>query len=235
MVAFTLLFGMNACKKEVTGETDTLAASKTSRIKLGEPIVFALTNMPAGATVDWTVSPAGFTRIESLNYKATYYFNKAGEYEVKAGCNGFWARKTVSVMDSVYTGFPPVVWPVSSADQIRLKPGLIDSAGITGLVIAAETQQSYGCANNFLLSSTSQSGSGYQTLFQGVNMPSNCAPGSTSAKGAILLFPVAQGTHQFSVNLNGLSYSGSFVKAGNVYTFTWPYSSGVTISPLIVQ
>lgn len=235
LIATIVLFSLNACKKQVTGETDTLAASKTERIKTGEPIVFALTNAPGGATVNWTVSPSGFATIESLNYKATYHFTKAGDYEVKASVNGFWARKTVSVTDSVYTGFPPLVWPVSSTDQISLKPVLIDSAGITGLTIAAETRQNYGCTNNVLLSATSQNGTGFQTLFQGIHAPFNCTPGSTGARGVILLFPVTQGLHQFSINLNGLSYNGSFVKAGNVYTFTWPYSSGVTISPLVIQ
>ncbi len=44
----------------------------------------------------------------------------------------------------------------------------------------------------------------------------------------------SDGTYNLIITLNGSTYSGSVIKSGNTFTFTWPYTTGVTISPLTV-
>ncbi len=46
--------------------------------------------------------------------------------------------------------------------------------------------------------------------------------------------PPAQGTYQISVMVNQVNYQGSFTVTATGITFNWPYTSGVTISPLQV-
>jgi hypothetical protein len=122
-----------------------------------------------------------------------------------------------------------------TGDQIHLTPLKIDSGSLSGLAIAAITANDYPCLNNFLVSGLTNSGGDYTLNFSGVNIPRYCSGGQTKARSTKVLYPVQDGTHVFKVLLNGITYTGSFVKTGNQYTFTWPYTSGVTISPLTIN
>jgi len=62
-----------------------------------------------------------------------------------------------------------------------------------------------------------------------------CTAGQVKATGATSLYPVADGIHGFQVVLDGTTYTGSFAKSGTTYTFTWPYSSGVIITPPVIN
>ena len=76
-----------------------------------------------------------------------------------------------------------------------------------------------------------------QVAFKSVMIPftENCTSGEDNASGATCWFPIADGNHGFEVILAGKTYTGSFVKNGGTYTFTWPYTSGVTITPLVLN
>jgi hypothetical protein len=122
-----------------------------------------------------------------------------------------------------------------TADQIHITPSKIDSGGVSGLALSAITANNYPCSNNYLLTGLATFGGNYTLFFPGVNIPANCSGGLAQAQGARTLFSVNDGSHVFKVVLNGITYTGSFVKTGSQYTFTWPYTSGVTISPLTIN
>ncbi|HEX6429220.1 MAG TPA: hypothetical protein VF008_16095 [Niastella sp.] len=122
-----------------------------------------------------------------------------------------------------------------TADQIHITPSKIDSGGVSGLALSAITANNYPCSNNYLLTGLATFGGNYTLFFPGVNIPANCSGGLAQAQGTRTLFSVNDGSHVFKVVLNGITYTGSFVKTGSQYTFTWPYTSGVTISPLTIN
>lgn len=125
-------------------------------------------------------------------------------------------------------------------DQILITPVKIDSAGISGLLIRSATQLSYPCSNNYLLTNVITGGNDttgvyYTFKYAGVQVPATCSGPSAAAKSTRALFPVHDGTHVFKVVLNGVTYTGSFTKTGNQYSFNWPYTSGVFISPKVIN
>lgn len=125
-----------------------------------------------------------------------------------------------------------------TGDQIKISLSKSDSGSITGVNFAAVTQNTYNCLNHFLKASLSLSGADYTLSFDGVQVPdaANCTAGQSTAACVVAASSVSIGAHNFSVKLNGVTYSGSFIKsATGGFTFSWPYSSGVTISPLVLN
>jgi hypothetical protein len=122
-----------------------------------------------------------------------------------------------------------------AGDQILIVPVKADSGSYSGLYITATTQNTYPCANTTLVTDLVQYDSGYTVGYYGAHITGFCIPGQSQAHSTKVLFPVQDGTHAFTVVFNNAIYRGSFTKTGSHYSFTWPYSSGVTISPLTIN
>jgi len=73
-------------------------------------------------------------------------------------------------------------------------------------------------------------------VFNSVFIPSEefCLEGEDYASGGTAWYPVEEGSHGFEVVLDGVTYTGSFIKNGSTYNFTWPYNSGVILTPLVL-
>lgn len=233
--------GITACKRDNTATSPVeLDASKTADIKKGEPVVFTVNN-PAGNSVNWTVTPGdnANVQINSSGARASVLFGIAGRFTVQATTANGSASTTVTIKDSVYTGGGGGVTyslvPLTG-DQIQLTPTRIDSGNFSGIVLSASTTKNYDCLNHYLLSQFSVSGNDYSINFQGVNVPdgNNCTSGQARASGYIYLYPISDGSHAINVAMNGTTYSGSLVKNGSGYTITWPYSSGVIFTKLVL-
>ena len=228
-----------ACKKDSMVNAVSLDATKTSAIKKGEPVVFTLSGAPAGSTVNWSVTPTANVQINQTGNKASLLFGKAGNYEVTANTGSLTARGNVTVSDSAYTGGGGITYTLVplNGDQIKLTPSRIDSGSTSGLIIYAITSNSYNCLNNFLVTGLNVTGADYVINYSGVNVPdaANCTSGQSKSAGMSYMYPVTDGNYVFKVVLNGTTYTGAFVKSGTTYTFTWPYTSGVTISPLVIN
>lgn len=129
------------------------------------------------------------------------------------------------------------IWSLQG-DQIHITPVKIDSGSISGLLIKATTTNNYPCTNNYLLTNVIIGGndsSSYTFKYPGVQVPGACNGGTAPSGSVRPLFPVTDGTHVFKVVLNGITYSGFLTKTGNQYSFNWPHTSGVTISPQTIQ
>jgi uncharacterized repeat protein (TIGR01451 family) len=248
LILFTVA-GFIACQKEISNSTPatptTLAAAKTSSIDKGEPVLFTMNN--TSGTVAWSVSPALNIKVNTNGNKATILFGQSGTYTVKA-VNGSEADTiSVRVTDSVYRGGGIVYDTIAlTGDHIQLTPVAIDYGDTaanpkdsSGLVITAATTNTYNCLNHRLLShfAVQPNGTDYSLSIYGVGVPtdSSCISGQSKASDFYSLYPIADGTHALQVILNGTTYTGSFVKSGSSYTFTWPYTSGVTLSPLVIH
>ena len=134
--------------------------------------------------------------------------------------------KNCGVHDSTFT---------LANDHINLSVLKVDSGSLSGLVIKATTQNAYRCTYNTLLTGFSNSGGSYYLEYTGVYVPGGCTSGPAPATSTRSLYPIQDGTHVFKVNVSGVTYTGSFTKTGNQYSFTWTDNSKVTISPLIIN
>ena len=129
---------------------------------------------------------------------------------------------------------------ILSGDQIHITPSLIDTMGVSnGVLFSASTTKQYPSSAASLISSISYdstAGNGFGVNYQGVLLPANTTnAGITSvASTANFLFMWQDGKYSLRIVSNNKTYTGTVNKVGNTYTITWPYTSGVLISPLVL-
>ena len=236
-LGFLMTIGMIACKKNDATTTSNLDASKTSSIAKGEPVSFTLSQVPAGTTVNWSVSPSSNVQINSSGNKASILFGLKGNYTVRGVYGSTSATANVSVSDSVYipggSGGPsaPSTLPFSNGETINITASRIDSGSTSGLILSALTTNSYTCLENSLLSTYRSNGNSLSIAYTGVSVPAGCTTGTAKATAFSYFYPLASGTNTLSIIFNGTTYSGTIVKTGNNYSIHWSYTSGVIISP----
>jgi hypothetical protein len=235
-----LLLGFTSCKKDSDVNIQSgLDASKTSDIKLGEPVVFKLAEADASAIVNWTVTPNTEVQIQPSGKTASILFGNPGSYSVSAISGNIKGRTDVIVDDSIFNpggGGTPTYEPLTG-DQIFITVTRYDSMGISGLDFRYITEKKYNCLNHNLLFSNEFSGQDLKVVFNAVYIPSEeyCSTGEDYASGGTAWYPVSEGSHGLEVFLDGVTYTGSFVKSGSTYTFTWPYTSGVVLTPPVIN
>lgn len=131
--------------------------------------------------------------------------------------------------------------PVLYNDQINITPSLIDTAGISsGVLFFAKTTQQYQSSAASLvstISSDSTAGFGYGINYQGVLLPANTTNAGVSSFASVanFIFMWQDGNYTLRITAKNKTYTGSVNKVGNTYTITWPYTSGVLISPLVLK
>jgi hypothetical protein len=236
----SVLFGLTACNKdENEASVSKLDASKSAKIKLGEPVLFKFDKAPEGSSVQWSVTPNKDVTITPTGKQASILFAKPGNYTVNATYGALKGTSDVSVQDSIYNpggGGDPTYAPLTG-DQVFITVSKVDSMGINGLSFQYITEKKYNCLNHTLLFNTILEGQNLKVDFNSVFIPNDdfCEAGEDYAKGGTSWYPIEEGSHAFEVVLDGKNYTGSFVKSGSTYTITWPYTSGVTISPLVIN
>jgi hypothetical protein len=236
----TLLLGFISCNKNANEPTQSsVVASKTSKILKGEPVNFKFSQANERDSVQWSVVPYNNVKVNASGNTASILFDSAGSYIVNASYGQLNGSTNVSVQDSIYkpgvNGLPN--YAPLTGDQIFISVLKNDSMGINGLAFHCITEKKYKCLNNNLLFDTNFSGQDLQVVFNSVYIPSSsfCATGEDYASCWTSWYPIAEGSHGFVVILDGKTYTGSFVKSGSTYTFTWPYTKGVTITPLVIN
>jgi len=235
-----LLLGFTSCNKDENEPTlQGVNASKTSEIKKGEPVNFTFSQAPETSPVQWSVLPDDDSQVIASGNTASVLFSNAGSYTVNAIYGALNGSVNVIVEDSVYNpggGDTPTYEPLTG-DQIYITVARYDSMGISGLDFRYITEKKYNCLNHNLLIDNIFTGQDLKVDFKSVFIPSEefCTPGEDFASGGTAWYPVEEGSHGFEVVLDGVTYTGSFVKSGSIYTFTWPYNSGVTLTPLVIN
>ena len=235
-----LILGFFSCMKDDgTIGNSILDASKTSKIKKGEPVTFTLSKTPHGSGIKWGVVPDKSTQISTTGNSATVLFYTAGLYSITASLGELKATTSVSVQDSTFNPAevnPPII-DALKGDQVNFIVSKIDSMGISGLSLSFSTEKKYQCLNHLLLFDLTTDGSAYKIILKGVYRPVGefCIPGEDKANAATSLYPVSNGIHVFEVVLDGTTYTGYFVKSGSMFTFTWPFTKGVTLAPLVIN
>lgn len=265
ILVFASIVGYLSCQKEHSSDPTPVAAEKTEGIKKGEPIVFTVDGANAQWAVspgNAKITTYGNTATILFAKAGSYMVTANTGYSVSritvnvsdtSWCTDSTPHCDTTITDTCrYGNCPPrdtiphdtiprrdSIYSLHN-DQIFITPVKFDSAGISGLLIRSMTQLSYPCSNNYLLTNVITGGNDttgiYYTLkYAGVQVPASCSGASGPARSTKALFPVHDGTHVFKVVLNGTTYTGSFTKKGSQYSFNWPYTSGVFISPQTIN
>lgn len=151
----------------------------------------------------------------------------------------FSCQKTILAKDDNSGIDSSIVVPIVAHEQLNITPSLYKSGSQNGLTITTKTSSYYNCLNNILLTDLSGNaivgGNDYYLSYRITYPYLKCKAGQKQVSDALNLYPINEGLNSFQVLLNDSIYKGSFVKTGNKYTFTWPHSKGVIISPLVIQ
>ncbi len=241
---------ISACNKNTTstsGSTNILTLSK-STVKIGEPVIATTNGTSSGIT--WSTPSNGQVWPSAHTDSATFVFTHAGSYQITAyipNSNTSMgpitedsSNATVIVTDSLYGDTLAfhcdviVVKTLSADDQINLTP---ISYSDTGLIFIAHTQDLYtnspilNCGGN-LPPSNGVFECDFNSAFEYVCIGS---PAPAPAVGIVSFTSLTNGTYNLVFKLNGITYQGSVTANDTNCSITWNYSSGVTISPLMIQ
>jgi hypothetical protein len=227
-----------SCKKDAASAVASnlsLEASKTSAIKKGEPVLFELPLASSSGTINWTVKPSANTQINSSGNSASVLFGSKGTYTITAVNETTTASSSVTVKDSVYTGgdniIPAATLSLAAGEVIKIAVSRIDTNSVAGLLFIAQTTNSYTCLSNNLITETIAGTNAYSIKYTGVNVPGGCTGSVTKASGFNFLYPISNGTITLTIEVNGISYSGTITRAGDRFTISWPDTNGVVITP----
>ena len=247
-----IIFG-SSCKKNDDNQSKPVVTLSKSTIKIGEPVV-ATTN--SNVVVRWSVKESPInTWISSSQNKSVIIFSTPGTYAVTAhyfldstaSSSYDSSASSVIVIDSIYNDSSEAhclsiaLIPLNADEQIMLTPV---SYTDTGLVLIAHTRDTYGAFYPMLdYTQTSEITTGYGFSFSNI-LTYPCNPSNPSGVAlpgtAVLSFgganhPLQNGTSDVTFKLNGTHYKGTLTVTSASCTFNWNYTSGVTISPLVIQ
>ena len=246
-----IIFG-SSCKKSDDSQIKPIVTLSKSTIKIGEPVI-ATTN--SNVVVRWSVKESPInTWISSSKNKSAIIFSVPGTYAVTA--NYFRdstasssydsSASSVIVTDSIYNDSSEAhclsiaLLPLNADEQITLTPV---SYSDSGLVLIAHTRDTYGAYYPMLAyTQMSDIATGYGFSFSNiVTYPCTYVPLDIALPGTTIIsfgganHPLQNGTSDVTFNLNGTTYKGTLTVTSASCTFNWNYTSGVTISPLVIQ
>ena len=251
MSVISAIIAFSSCKKEnQVIPIAALVASKTTAISIGEPVTFTTSRLAVTDSVTWSVSPDSNVIIRASDTVALFSFKQPGQYTVTARSKGQSKSQVVTVSSTIYnfTGSKDSTYTnlydstsyglkdsiaALTGDQIKITPAF-DTTGNVSLY--AVTVKSYLYFNNYLISDLNFSNNTSTINYTGVYIPaqSNGIAGQQAAFTKNFVIGSVNGTYNLIINLNGVTYKGTYTKSGNTATFIWPYNSGITISPLTI-
>ncbi len=225
----------------------TLTLSK-SLVEKGEPLLASTTKSDLNAIIRWQVHPANNTVVLPSDAKAAIFIANAGNYQVTANYYSpsdttiayDSSNSTITVNDSSYIP-PPVAAGYDTAslagDQITLIPA---SSLDSGLVIIAKTANLYHCYPYLTAYGWTQGGvnSSLDLDFRSAEVVEGKVECAGIKNPAFAFMPTnisANGVYTITAIFNGISYQGSVTVTDTQYSFTWNYSSGIIISPLLIN
>jgi hypothetical protein len=246
LLAGVTCLALTFCKKDDSHSAPlvkpVLTLSKTD-LEKGEPLTVS-TVANNTAVVRWSVYPSGNSLISAATRSSSLLFSAAGGYTITA--NYFTdsgsavpydsASSPVTVNDSLYQ--PPTGQLADTlslaGDELMVQPyAASDSAGF---VLMVQSKKVYNCSPIFIGYSYGLTNGTVEASFNLISDPTWDCSGFQNHAVAALFYPtLAPGDYAVSINFNGTDYAGSVNFSGSVYTFTWPYTSGVVISPLTIQ
>jgi hypothetical protein len=176
-----------------------------------------------------TISVSGNTA--SVQFNANGSYTITGTLGNSSGSSVFTVKDTVVALPSSYKDLAYA----AGEELVLTAKKLGDTAAGGGIQIGGYTTQKYPCGS-WTKFTQSVSNNTLTVNFNGLLESLHpCSTGTAVVYvgGGGITAMTAGATYQLVINFKGQSYTGSIVKsaAGN-FTITWPYTSGVKISPL---
>ena len=222
-----------------------------STIKKGESFVVSTTVPDSNSIIRWSIQPSDSTSIIANGNQATVHISLAGTYLITA--NFYSPADPVNPYDSSHSTIvvkdsanKPPVPPVRDydtlslvGDQLIISPDFFLNGA---LFLTVTTTNVFACKSYLSIYSTSQERPGPNSSFT-MNFNSGIVAVSTSdctgtsgpASNQIDIVDLPIGVHPIFASLNQIDYQGSVNVTDSNYTFTWNYTSGITISPLQIK
>lgn len=243
LIFVTLFATMSGCVKNAgsgqhSGSQASLTLSKSS-VKRGEQVVVSTSESNPAVLIKWRTSMPGASIISAANTRAAVMFALAGNYTITASY--FSASDSATAYDSSsspLTVTDSIYSPASSSTgdttyltgSIVLTPFLSDS----GLIIAVQSSNLYGCTSYLTAYGWTEGGASLDFDFNWAEVVFNsmsCGAVQNPASAYMIFSPMSDGYYPVTAELNQVNYQGGLTVAGSTYTFTWDYTSGVTIVP----
>lgn len=231
------------CKKSSSSSTTTTKAALTlskTTVARGEPLLASVADLSSPAIIRWKIFPTPGTMLSASRDQATVFFGNKGSYQLTAvvypdSTNPVATDSStipVTVSDSVYAPPPPIQSDTSAlyGDAIQIVPVTCTDTG--GLILAVQTVNLYSCYPqlNYYFS---QLGNTIELDCLSVSSSmQSCGGAMNTAKAVVLSQAPLNGVYNFNVILNTATYHGTLTVTDQTYKFSWPYTSGVTLSPL---
>lgn len=246
-------FAIQSCNKmNDPANNGKIVATKTL-VKIYERDSLSLVGTTVHDSVQWSVSPAGFNGLSHQGGRALIVFTKAGSYTVTASkIGGVPASILIKVSaDSVSNPTNPTnpidtpVTPVDTVkitpltgDQITLHPSIFQKPDSAGFQFNAITTNLYCSRGTLEYNGFVSPARSFQFDFLDVREPKVC----TGTQIPMVLSPwpaykiyMGNGTFPLKMTLNGTTYTGSIVVSSTTVTFDWNYTSGIVITPKVIN
>ncbi|MES2332666.1 MAG: hypothetical protein V4539_23870 [Bacteroidota bacterium] len=243
LIATAIAVTMVSCAKYENGATDepvTVTLQSTvatgSSVNKGSSVSFSL-GTDASKTVNWSSKPETGVTISSSGNAANVMFNTSGTYTITGTLGNSSGSSTFTVKDSV------VVLPSSYKDLayaageelVLTAKRLGDSTANGGIQLGGYTSQKYPCGSWTKFTQAVSNNTltvNFNGLLESLN-PCSTGTAVVYVGGGGITAMAAGATYQLVINFKGQTYTGSIAKSSTgKFTITWPYTSGVKISPL---
>jgi hypothetical protein len=216
-----------------------------SNLKRGEQLIASTNQSNPNAIIKWTTYPSMNTVVSPANNQAAAIFALPGTYHITASYYNASDTTTaydsssapVTVNDSIVTT-PPVPDGLDSlslsGDQLVLSPV---SASDSIFIMSVQTVNMYNCTPYLTAYSFDGLNGTSLLLYKDgeVVEGSGCNGAKNHAVSYLFYSPLNNGVYNISAVLNSITYQGTLTVTNTDYTFNWPYSSGITISPLQIK
>jgi hypothetical protein len=241
LIAAAVTLAAVSCKKQENEAPVTVSLQSTiasgSSVSKGSSVSLSL-GTDASKTVTWSSKPETGLTISASGHTANVQFQSSGTYTITGTLGNTSGSSTYTVKDSGAVTLPSSYKDLAFAaneELVLTAKKLGDSTAGGGIQIGGYTSLKYTCGSWTRF--TQQVNNNTLTInFNGLLeslQPCNTGAAVVYVGGGGITSMAGGSTYQLVINFLGQSYTGSIAKsASGKFTITWPYTSGVKISPL---
>ncbi len=230
-----------------TGSGLSLFVSKTSSVKIGEPVLFSVVGLKKGDSIAYTVSPSNQSLIVQDSNKASITFSNSGTYSITAKDGDSSKSMQINVINAVFdsinyiNNFPNPL-QFSQGELLQVHITQFDSLHITQfdslnekntailLILETKTTKMYRCSMNSIVDTMnfSKDKNSINIYYSGIyNYNAPCDGGSSAATTFNYIHLNTTMPQTISINFNNATYIGTLSFANGKFNLNWPYTTGV--------
>lgn len=241
LVAITALlafFVIQGCEKDRLPVASAQVKAAKAEVEVGQTDTLYFSGANGDESVQWTVTPQGFSSLTTKGNTAGITFTKDGIYTVAAQT----AKAAAASIAIKVTALPDTstIVPISGDVSIALSYSRNVKRDSIKMNFSMVTTNTF-CPGGKLQYNTAidSIGKTYKLDLLNIKEPKVCpgTPDVTLSASDIFTHPVWFGldTYQLKVTLNGVTYTGTLVVSSSNIVITWNYTSGVLIPVKVIS